>query len=166
MRMNRNKFTTVPLSLREAQQYIDENHRHHRASARDKFRIGIADRSGKLIGVAQCGKPINRNLDDGRTLEVLRLCTDGTKDACSFLYAKCARIAKEMGYQKIITYILESEPGISLKASGWILENNSCGGGTWENSTRAKMRPVQLSMLPQKQKYPEYVKKQRWVKYL
>lgn len=129
MRMNRNKFTTVPLSLREAQQYIDENHRHHRASARDKFRIGIADRSGKLIGVAQCGKPINRNLDDGRTLEVLRLCTDGTKDACSFLYAKCARIAKEMGYQKIITYILESEPGISLKASGWILENNSCGGG-------------------------------------
>lgn len=124
-----NKFTAVPLNLREAQAYIDELHRHHKSSVRDKFRVGAADSTGKLVGVAQCGQPINRNLNDGKTLEVLRLCTDGTKDVCSFLYAKCARIAREMGYEKIITYILESESGTSLKASGWICEDSSCGGG-------------------------------------
>lgn len=161
-----NKFTAVPLNLREAQAYIDELHRHHKSSIRDKFRVGAADSAGKIVGVAQCGQPINRNLNDGKTLEVLRLCTDGTKDVCSFLYAKCARIAREMGYKKIITYILESESGTSLKASGWICEDSSCGGGTWENCTRSKQRPVQLSMLPQKQKYPEGMKKQRWCKYL
>lgn len=123
-----NKFTTVPLTLHEAQAYIDELHRHHKSSVRDKFRVGAADSTGKLVGVAQCGQPINRNLNDGKTLEVLRLCTDGTKDVCSFLYAKCARIAREMGYQKIITYILETESGTSLKASGWICEDSSCGG--------------------------------------
>ena len=41
-------------------------------------------------------------------VEVTRLCTDGTKNACSFLYGAAARIAKEMGYKQIQTYILES----------------------------------------------------------
>lgn len=33
------------------------------------------------------------------------------------LYGACCRIAKAMGYKKIITYILQSETGTSLKAS-------------------------------------------------
>ncbi len=71
-----------------------------------------------MVGVVQVGRPASRNLDDGKTVEVVRLCTDGTKDVCSFLYAKAARIAKEMGYEKIITYILESENGSSLTDAG------------------------------------------------
>lgn len=43
-------------------------------------------------GVAIAGQPIARKLDDGLTIEVRRLCTDGTKDACSKLYGACARV--------------------------------------------------------------------------
>lgn len=74
------------------------------------------------------GRPVSRGLDDGQTLEVTRLCTDGTKNACSFLYSKAARVARELGYSKIITYILMSESGDSLKASGWYLDAENVGG--------------------------------------
>ena len=94
----------------------------------DKFRVGVSD-GDKLVGVAQVGRPVSRYLDDGQTLEVIRCCTDGTKNACSFLYSRCARIAEEMGYKKIITYILASELGSSLKASGWHCETDNAGGG-------------------------------------
>ena len=154
-----------PIELKQAQAFINQLHRHHSAAIRDKFRIA-AKRGGQIVGVVQCGRPVSRVLDDGYTLEVLRLCTDGGKDVCSFLYSRCARIAKEMGYRKIITYILSTEPGTSLKASGWTLEDDNCGGATWENCTRTKERPVQLSMIEQKQKYPVGVSKQRWAKKL
>lgn len=158
-------LTAEPIELKQAQSFINRLHRHHAAAVRDKFRIG-AKKDGEIVGVAQVGRPIARNLCDGYTLEVLRLCTNGEKDVCSFLYSRCARIAKEMGYRKIITYILETESGTSLKASGWTLEDDNCGGATWENCTRTKQRPVQLSMIEQKQKYPVGVTKQRWSKTL
>lgn len=110
-------FIPVPLELKEANAFVDQFHRHHNSVYRDKFRIG-AMRNGKLVGVVQVGRPVSRNLDDGKTVEVTRLCTDGTHNACSFLYAKAAKIAQEMGYSKIITYILQSESGISLKSAG------------------------------------------------
>lgn len=159
------KLQAEPIEIKQAQAFINQLHRHHAAAIRDKFRIA-AKQDGKIVGVAQVGRPISRNLCDGYTLEVLRLCTNGEKDVCSFLYSRCARIAKEMGYRKIITYILETEPGTSLKASGWTCEDSNCGGATWENCTRTKERPVQLSMIDQKQKYPVGVAKQRWSKEL
>jgi hypothetical protein len=76
-------------------------------------------------------------LDDGKTAEVTRLCTDGYINACSFLYGAAARVAKEMGYTKIITYILESEDGASLRASGWTF-GGVRGGGTWNRPNRAR----------------------------
>jgi hypothetical protein len=73
-----------------------------------------------------------------------------------------------MGYRKIITYILETEQGTSLKASGWVCEDEHCGGATWENGTRAKERHKveQMTFIERKQKYPVGVVKQRWVKTL
>ena len=76
-------------------------------------------------------------MDDGETVEVVRLCTDGTKDVCSFLYAKAARIAKELGYKRIITYILETEPGTSLLAAGWKYETTT-QGGAWSRPSRPR----------------------------
>ena len=155
----------VPLSLKEASAFIDELHRHHVPSKGDKFRVG-ASVGGVLVGVVQVGRPVSRYLDDGETLEVTRLCTDGTENVCSFLYSRAARIAKEMGYRKIITYILDSESGTSLKASGWFLEDDNCGGGSWDcPSRRRTLMPDQISMFPQKQKYATN-KKQRWAKWL
>jgi hypothetical protein len=76
-------------------------------------------------------------LDDGRTAEVTRLCTDGVKNGCSFLYGAAARVARAMGYTKIITYILENEDGASLRASGWTLTGIR-GGGSWNRPNRKR----------------------------
>ena len=125
------------MTRQEAGAFVDAVHRHHIAAAGDKFRLGCVDDNGKLCGVVQVGRPLSRYLDDGKTLEVIRLCTDGTRNACSFLYSKAARIAKEMGYTKIITYILMTEPGDSLRASGWHLEAENVGGGVMECTEQA-----------------------------
>lgn len=130
------RIHAIPLELSAANEFVAKLHRHHAPVYRDKFRIGaVVD--DKLVGVVQVGRPVSRNLDDGKTVEVVRLCTDGTKDVCSFLYAKAARIAKEMGYEKIITYILESENGISLKAAGWKQESVT-KGGEWNRKSRPR----------------------------
>jgi hypothetical protein len=101
--------------------------RHHKPMPSHKFSIGC-ESDGVLVGAAICMRPACRALDDGKTLEVARLATDGTENACSTLYGRCARIAGDMGYEKIQTYILESESGTSLKATGWTLEKTGCGG--------------------------------------
>lgn len=130
------KITAIPLELAAANKFVADLHRHHDPVYRDKFRVGaLVD--GKLVGVVQVGRPISRYLDNGENIEVVRLCTDGTKNVCSFLYSKAARIAKEMGYKKIITYILESESGASLKAAGWKQEEVT-NGGTWNRKSRPR----------------------------
>lgn len=126
----------VPLELKESNAFVTEHHRHHDPVHRDKFRVGCSY-NGTLVGVANVGRPVARALADGKTLEVLRLCTTGEKDVCSFLYSRCARIAKEMGYSKIITYILETESGTSLKASGWHKEAD-IKGHTWNTPSRPR----------------------------
>lgn len=123
-------MTVVPLTLKCANDFVIQNHRHHGKVQGCKFCIGAVDEKGKLRGVAITGRHVSRYLDNGTTAEITRLCTDGFKNACSFLYAACARIAKEMGYTKIITYILITENGASLKAAGWS-EQGVCGGGNW-----------------------------------
>lgn len=159
-------MVAVPIELKDAQNYINKFHRHHQAAHRDKFRIAAMD-DGEIVGVVQVGRPVSRVLDDGHTLEVLRLCTIGEKNVCSFLYSRAARIAKEMGYTKIITYILESETGTSLKASGWKLEAGGVGGSDWNVPSRPReVVASQMSLFPEKQKYPVGEKKQRWVKLL
>jgi hypothetical protein len=107
-----------PLERKQAADYIAEHHRHHDPVSRDKFRVG-AIKNGELVGVVQVGRPVSRALCDGKTLEVLRLCTNGERNVCTFLYAAAARVAKELGYTKIITYILDTETGASLKAASW-----------------------------------------------
>ena len=147
------KLEATPLSLSEANVFVEEIHRHHDPVHRDKFRIG-ASLNGELVGVVQVGRPVSRMLDDGKTVEVVRLCTDGTKNVCSFLYSKAARIAKEMGYEKIITYILCEEEGTSLKACGWT-EEATTSGGHWNRPSRE--RSTTAPTVPQK-RYAKHLK--------
>lgn len=161
-----NELYIKPISLKEANSYVETNHRHHRKATGHKFSIGAYE-GDVLHGVAIVGRPLSRFLDDGETLEVLRLCTDGTYNACSILYARCAKIAKDMGYSKIITYILEEENGSSLRASGWTCEEESVGGGSWDNCTRGEdnRNYVQMSLFDERPKYP-IGKKKRYVRCL
>lgn len=122
--------------MREANAFVETHHRHHGKVRGCKFCVA-AEIDGKIHGVAVTGRPVARYLDDGVTAEVTRLCTDGTPNACSFLYAACARIARSMGYKKIITYILGNENGVSLRASGWRCEGRR-GGGNWNVPSRPR----------------------------
>lgn len=119
----------IPITFREACDFINKHHRHHKPTVGCKFCVGLA-KEDSLVGVAVCGRPVSRFFDDGLTCEINRLCTDGTYNACSMLYGACCRVAKEMGYKKIITYILQSENGASLKASNFICEGEA-GGTHW-----------------------------------
>lgn len=156
----------VPLELKEANAFVEKHHRHHLPVHRDKLRVGC-EVDGQLVGVIQLARPVSRHLDDGKTIEVVRCCSDGTPNVCSYLYGKAARIAKELGYERIITYILESELGTSLKASGWKVDAERCGGTDWNVKSRPRERiSEQLTLFgEQKPKYPSELKT-RYVKYL
>ena len=118
-----------PITFKEACEFISQHHRHHKPTVGCKFCIGLKN-NDELIGVAVCGRPVSRYLDDGLTCEINRLCTDGTKNACSMLYGASCRVAKAMGYKMVVTYILQSENGASLKASNFICEGIA-GGKHW-----------------------------------
>lgn len=127
------KLRVVPVDLSEANAFVAQHHRHHRPVVGHKFSIGAHD-GENLVGVAIVGRPVARHRDDGDTLEVTRLCTDGTKNACSFLYAAAWRAASAMGYSRLGTYILATETGATLKASGWTLKYKTEPHGIGWNS--------------------------------
>ena len=124
------------VELAEANAFVAANHRHHKPVVGHKFSLG-ATMDGELVGVVIVGRPVSRMRDDGNTLEVTRLCTTGARNACSFLYGAAARAAFALGYRKIGTYILKSEDGASLRASGWRLIGQR-GGGSWSVPSRPR----------------------------
>ena len=136
----------VPMTLREANAYVEQNHRHHGPVAGHKYSIGLSN-GEKIVGVAIVGRPVSRHLDDGWTLEVNRLCTDGTKNDCSMLYAAAWRAARAMGYKRLVTYILESENGASLRAAGWKCVGQA-GGLRWTGERRPEvdLYPAQMKI--------------------
>ena len=140
------KLAIIPISLRDANTFVDQHHRHHKSVTGHKFSIGCVQ-GGQLVGVAIMGRPVSRYLDNGLTLEVNRLCTTGAKNACSMLYAAAARAARAMGYQKIITYTLDTEPGTSLRAAGWKCMGPA-GGERWTGERRpaADLYPPQMKL--------------------
>ena len=140
-----------PIAFGDACAFISEYHRHHKPPVGHKFSVACYD-GNRLCGVATVGRPVSRYLDDGMTLEVNRLCTDGTKNACSLLYSASWRAAKALGYKRIYTYTLQSESGSSLRAAGWTDEGQA-GGANWSGD---RMRQEEL--------FPEL--KTRWAKTL
>jgi hypothetical protein len=140
------KYKIIPITLSQANNFVIENHRHHKNVTGCKFCIGLVDYNkeiinyGDLIGIAIGSRPVNRYLDNGFTLEISRLCMkEDNKNGCSMLYSACYRIAKHMGYEKICTYILESESGISLYASGFYLAEIT-KGNEWINSFKSDIK--------------------------
>lgn len=128
--MSQPKIDVVPLTLPSANEAVTLWHRHHAAlpGGFAWFCVG-AVAGGELVGAAIAGRPTNRNNDDGQTVEVLRVATDGTPNACSALLGACQRAAKAIGASRIITYTLDSEGGASLRAVGW--EREADGIQSW-----------------------------------
>ena len=120
-----------------AHAFIAEQHRHHKAPAGDLARLACVDESGAVRGVLTIGRPVARNLDDGWTLEVTRVATDGARNACSMLYGAARRLAWAQGCRRLVTYTLPEEGGASLRGAGWTCEG-SAGGGQWSRSDRLR----------------------------
>jgi hypothetical protein len=144
------KMTHVRIGLDEANAFVREHHRHHKPVVGHLFSIG-AVMGDKIVGVAIVGRPVARRRDDGITAEVTRLCTDGTKNACSFLYGACARAAFALGFKRIGTFILATEPGTSLTATGWRLIGET-PGRSWSVPSRPRVdtHPLQKKLLFEK----------------
>lgn len=150
MGRDRIKYHIAPITLKLANDYVRRFHRHSAPTTGCKFAISLRDSTLNIHGVAICGRPLSRYYDNGFILEILRVCTDGAENGCSMLYGACCRIAKEMGYKKVITYTRISESGSSLKASNFICEGEA-GGTHWTGKRYCG------SYIPQE-------KKNRWIK--
>lgn len=147
------------ITQKEANQFVIDHHRHHSKVVGSIFQLGLFE-NNVLIAVAIVGRPNARRIDYRSVCEVTRLCSLGHENACSRLYSACARIAKEMGFQKIITYTLESESGTSLKASGWTKEAESVGGLNWNKPSRPRAVET-VNLFGTVTKYPAEMKT-RW----
>ena len=141
-----NSLQIVPIHFKEAREFIIKHHRHHKPPVGHKFSLAVAQ-GGKIKGVCIVGRPVARHIDAAWTLEVTRLCTDGTKNACSKLYSAAWRVTKNLGYKRLITYILNTEGGVSLKAAGWRLVGQA-GGGSWNCVSRPRVdkHPTQIKL--------------------
>lgn len=126
-----------PCTLKQANEFISRLHRHHKPVQGHRFSLACFDNEGVLRGCATVGRPVSASCEQYHLAEVTRLCTDGTKNVCSILYASAARACQAMGYDKIQTYILADEGGASLRASGWTLDGLS-SGNSWNTGKRSR----------------------------
>ena len=137
----------VPCTIQDAKAYVRQHHRHLQPPLSGLYALAVAD-GDRICGVAIVGRPISIVLQDGWTAEVTRVATDGTKNACSKLYAAAWRAARAIGYRKIITYNLPEEGGASLRAAGYRTVAEVRGGRTWHwfGRPRVDRRPNQAKL--------------------
>ena len=126
----------VPVSFKDACEFIRTHHRHNKPPIGWKFGVGVK-KDANLVGVVTAGRPIARAFDDGFTLEVNRTCTDGEFNVNSMLYGAIWRAAKALGYVRIVTYTQADETGASLRASGWVKMKNLPARKSWSDSSVA-----------------------------
>lgn len=143
-----------PIEFDEACAFVKQHHRHHVPPQGWKFGVAVSD-GMKIVGVCMVGRPVARMEQDGWTLEVTRLATDGTPNACSILYRAAWRAARAIGYRRLITRILDTESGTSLIASGFKCLGE-CGGGSWDRPGRKRIdkHPTQKKILYEFRKEP------------
>ena len=139
-----------PLTLKQANDLVGLMHRHHKPVQGHRFSLGVRHH-GVVVGAAIVGRPTGRKNPQYDWCEVTRLVTDGSRNACSFLYGTCARIAKDMGFKRIQTFILDEEGGASLRAAGWTFDGIS-EGGDWNVPSRGGRRTDQPMQAKQRWK--------------
>lgn len=141
------KLDVVPAELAEANAFVSQHHRHHKPAIGHKFSLAVADEQGAIRGVAIVGRPVSRALDDGLTLEVTRIATDGARNAPSALLGAARRATFALGYKRLVTYTLPEEGGTSLRAAGWRLIG-AAGGGSWNCRSRPRVdtHPLQQKL--------------------
>jgi hypothetical protein len=128
----------VPVSFRDACGFVSLWHRHLAPPIGHRYSIGAADEAEVLRGVAIVGRPVARHFDNGVTLEVTRLASDGTPNVSSMLYGACWRAAAAMGYRRLVTYTQVGESGASLRAAGYRVIAERPGRSGWTCPSRPR----------------------------
>jgi len=136
--MGRQRLWHCWVPLRKANAYVAAHHRHLRNPPPGHLFAIQANEGDRAVGVAIVGRPVAYHLQDGFTAEVRRLCTDGTRNACSYLYSACWRAAQAMGFRRLVTYIRDDEHGTSLNAAGWRQVGSSPARG-WDRPRRPRL---------------------------
>ena len=128
-----------PITLAEARRFVVDHHRHSGPPRGWRFGVGLALDS-ELVGVAIAGQPVARNLDDGWTIEVVRVCLSPSapKTSASRLYGAIARAAQALGYRRLVTYTLADEAGVSPRAAGFRAAANRQRRDTWHRPSRPR----------------------------
>jgi hypothetical protein len=128
-----------PITMQDAKAVVGRWHRHNRPPVSGLFAVAAAA-SAEVVGVVIAGRPVARPLDDGATVELTRNCTDGHRNACSFLYGAARRAAVALGYRRVYTYTLQSESGASLRAAGFVVDAVLEPRETWSCTSRPRMQ--------------------------
>lgn len=132
------RLSIRPITLKQARLFVQDHHRHHEQPQGGLWAIALM-RSDELVGVAIAGRPVSRVLQRRRYCEIVRVCViPGVPNGCSMLYARCRRIAQQMGYLRTISYTLPSEGGASLRAAGYTPEAETAGG-SWSRRSRPRI---------------------------
>ena len=131
-------LTLVPVSFRDACEFVAAWHRHNQPPNGHRFSMGVANDEGILVGVCIVSHPVARHLMDGFTLEVIRTATDGTPNANSMLYGAAWRAAKALGYRRLITYTQAEESGASLRAAGFRVVGQRQPTKGWSRPSRPR----------------------------
>lgn len=151
----------VPLTRQQARAFVAEHHRHSTPPLGDVFRVGL-EVDGELVGVAIAGRPVARALDDGRTLEITRVCVrEDVKNGCSRLYAAASRAAGALGYRRVVTYTLAAENGSSVRAAGFLPDGDVRARESWSFPKRPR-QDLNLFGEPSRDPGP----KRRWLREL
>jgi hypothetical protein len=148
-----------PVTVKDATRWVTTVHRHHkRELAGARFAVQLVRYSalnltdgGVRVGVAVVTSGPRVWEGTGRC-NIARVATDGSKNACSMLYGAMCRAAAALGYREAWTYTLPSEPGTSLRASGFD-DMGLTSGGEHDRPRQAHRR-----RLPAEQPSP----KRRW----
>lgn len=133
----------APVSLREARRFVMEHHRHSKHT-QVGWLFGVQlidgrDLDGTRVGVGIAGRPVASALQDGTTLEILRICiVEGHQNGCSQIYAALCRAGTALGYRRAVTYTQQSETGASLRASGFRVVADVDGARSWDSPGRRR----------------------------
>ena len=146
--VGKSSLIIVPCELDEANVFVSQFHRHHNPVVGHKFSLAVADDTNVIRGVAIVSRPVGRHDDDGLTLEVSRLATDGCPNACSCLYKAAEKAAFALGYRRVISFILDTERGVSIAAAGWSRIEGLRGAKSWSCKSRPRIdkAPAQMKM--------------------
>lgn len=144
------KLECKPITIKKANEFIKEHHRHHRPTTNNTGRWALAaiDFNGEIQGVVIAGNPVSATYMDGYTLELTRVCAkhDSQKGTCSFLISRCSKIWRVMGGKRLITYTLDGETGASLRGAGWKAAAKVKPHKRWSN--KSKVDGIARSNLP------------------